>query len=84
MVRMSDHYPSFDTAQKWVKSEDYEALRQRFEKACQRVTEPESAVEPTRERDTCRHDWNARQDRAGIFVHCSKCTLCLPVNRVGE
>jgi hypothetical protein len=32
----------------WVKSSDYEALRQRFERACHRVTELESsAVEPT-------------------------------------
>lgn len=43
VVRMSDHFPSFDTAQKWVKAEDYEALRLRFEKACARVTESESA-----------------------------------------
>jgi len=26
-VRMSDHFPSFDTAQKWIREEDYEALR---------------------------------------------------------
>ena len=32
----------------WVKSSDYEALRQRFERACHRVTELESsAVEPS-------------------------------------
>jgi hypothetical protein len=45
IVRMSDHFPSFDTAQKWVKAEDYEALRLRFVKACARVTELESQVE---------------------------------------
>jgi hypothetical protein len=52
VVRMSDHYPSFDAAQKWVKAEAYEALRLRFEKACARVTELESRGETTTEH-TC-------------------------------
>ncbi len=56
VVRMSDHFPSFDTAQKWVKAEDYESLRLRFEKACARVTELESAVETSGELEQLREE----------------------------
>jgi hypothetical protein len=47
LVRMSDHFSDFDTAQRYVKSEDYEALRLRFVKACERVTELESNAAET-------------------------------------
>jgi hypothetical protein len=66
VVRMSDHFSSCETAQKWVKSEDYEALRQRFERACQRVTELEgNAPEPSEVRET---GWLVENGKSGSDI----------------
>lgn len=59
-----------------VSNDDYGTMERRFLQVAEgRYRKVELA---------CEHAWEARQDRDGLFVFCSKCTLCLPVNPPAE
>lgn len=80
VVRMSDHFSSCDSSQKWVKAEDYERLRQRFELACAQLTAAQSRLAESSDETNCDGATPVRASTAEVVLPLSAEPTASPVH----